>query len=166
MNSISRAQFLRGDWKGTDPDIRPPWALTEPAFSDVCDGCGECVTACSQKIIFMSRGKLPKLDYSQAGCTFCGDCVTVCEVGALSHSHQQNKHPWQLKADISTSCLAIAGTSCVRCIEECEHDAIVSKPALGGRMNMQVDALACTGCGMCIAKCPVDAIHCAIPAQT
>jgi len=50
------------------------------------------------------------------------------------------------------------GTFCMHCIEDCEYDAIVAKPALGGRVSMRVDPKACTGCGVCIGKCPVNAI--------
>lgn len=158
MNSISRAQFLRGDWRGQKPDLRPPWALAEPAFSSACDGCGECVSACEEKIILMSFRKLPVLDFSKGGCTFCGECVTACETGALKRSQEPDQLPWRLQAGISDACLAKRGTLCVSCIEECEYDAIVARPALGGRMKMHIDAIACTGCGICIKTCPVDAI--------
>lgn len=158
MNSISRAQFLRGDWRGQNFHLRPPWALAEPAFSSACDGCGKCVSACEEKIIFMSRRKLPLLDFSKGGCTFCGECSTVCETGALKRSHEPGQLPWRLQAGISDACLAKRGTSCVSCIEECECDAIVAGPALGGRMEILIDTMACTGCGICIKKCPVDAI--------
>jgi len=164
MNSISRAQFLRGDWRGKKPDLRPPWALAEPDFSDACDGCGKCVTACEEKIVFMSFRKLPLLDFSRGGCTFCGECSVVCETGAIQRAHDPGELPWQLQAGISESCLAKRGTSCVRCVEECEYDAILARPALGGRTRMQVDHIACTGCGMCIATCPVKEISMECPA--
>ena len=158
MNSISRAQFLRGDWHGKKPDLRPPWALAEPAFSNACNGCGKCVTVCEEKIIFISIRKLPSLDFSRGGCTFCGECTHVCETGALLPTQKPDGLPWQLKARIDDYCLAKHGTSCVRCIEECEHDAIVAKPMLGGRSKMQIDNLVCTGCGMCVGICPVNAV--------
>lgn len=164
MSTISRAQFLRGDWRGKKPDIRPPWALPEPEFSSACDGCGKCVTACKEKIISISFRKLPELNFSQAGCTYCGECSAVCAPGALHHKHQPGELPWQLKAVINDKCLARRGTNCVRCIEECEYDAIVAKPTLGGRINMRVDHSACSGCGMCISTCPVNEISLAYPA--
>jgi len=164
MNSISRAQFLRGDWRGKKPDLRPPWALAEPAFFDACDGCGKCVTACAEKIIFISSRKLPLLDFSQGGCTFCGECANACETGALSHKHEPGVLPRQLLAGISAGCLAKLGITCVRCIEACEYDAIVARPALGGRTKMQINHQACIGCGMCISTCPVDEISLESPA--
>jgi len=158
MKHVSRAQFLRGDWRGQHPDLRPPWALAEPGFSDTCDGCGKCVAACGEKIIFMSFRKLPLLDFTTGGCTFCGDCAAVCDSGALQHAHEIGQLPWPLQAEISAACLAKRGTACVRCVEVCEYDAIVAMPALGGRTEMHIDAMACTGCGMCIATCPVNAM--------
>lgn len=163
MNSISRAQFLRGDWQGQKPDLRPPWSLAEPAFSDACDGCGKCVTACKENIVFMSFRKLPLLSFLDGGCTFCGECSAVCDTGALQRTPKPGELPWRLKAEISVSCLAKQGTSCVRCIEECEYDAIVARPALGGKTNLQIDASVCTGCGMCISTCPVDSIQLKLP---
>ena len=163
MNSISRAQFLRGDWQGQKPDLRPPWALSEPAFSDSCDGCGKCVTACKEKIMFMSFRKLPYLSFIEGGCTFCGDCSSVCETGALQRTPQPGDLPWQLKAEVSISCLATQGINCMRCLEECEYDAVVTRPALGGKTSIQIDEGVCTGCGMCVSPCPVDAIHLKLP---
>ena len=158
MSLISRSQFLRGDWRGNKPDIRPPGALVESEFAAACDGCGNCVIACEQNIVVMSLRKLPLLDFSQAGCTFCADCAAVCEPGALQQIRETGKPHWQFRAVISDSCVAKHGTSCVRCIEECEFDAIVAKPALFGRTDMQVNNTDCNGCGMCISTCPVNAI--------
>jgi len=164
MTLVSRAQFLGGDWRGQKPDFKPPWALAEPAFSNACDACGKCVPACNERIIFISRSGIPSLNFLKSGCTFCGECSAVCETGALLRTHEPGELPWQLQAVISESCLAKRGTSCVRCIEECEYDAIVASPLLGGRTRMQVDTTACTGCGMCVATCPVNVISLHYPA--
>lgn len=155
MSSISRSQFLRGDWRGDKPELLPPWAIPEPGFSNTCDGCGDCVSACSEKIITISPRKRPQLDFSQRGCTFCGDCADVCNPGALLRTLPL---PRQLEAVINDSCLSKRGISCVRCIEECEHDAIVTQPALGGRIDLFIDQNLCTGCGSCVAVCPVSAV--------
>jgi ferredoxin-type protein NapF len=164
MTPVSRAQFLRGDWQGRKPDLKPPWALAEPAFSNACDACGKCVSACDEQIVFISRSGIPSLNFAKGGCTFCGECSAVCETGALLRTHEPGELPWGLQAEISESCLAKRGTSCVRCIEECEYDAIVATPLLGGRTRLQVDTTVCTGCGMCVATCPTNVISLNNPA--
>jgi ferredoxin-type protein NapF len=156
MASISRAQFLRGNWRGTETEIHPPWAVIPESFRAACDGCGECVTACQQNILALSVRGFPRVDFSTAECTFCGDCVSACPSGALSRKNPGP--PWSIKARISNHCLAINGTSCVRCTEACEPEAILARPALGGRVNLSIDQDTCTGCGACVSTCPVKAI--------
>jgi ferredoxin-type protein NapF len=158
MGSLTRAQFLRGDWSGSKPDLKPPWALPEPAFSEACDGCGDCVAACAQNIISITARKRPTLDFSSTGCTFCGDCVTACEPGALQRTLDGADSPWGITAQVARNCLATNGTACVRCVEECTEEAIIARPAPGGRTSMQINDDACTGCGMCVGVCPVDAL--------
>lgn len=164
MNAIPRMQLQRGDLRGRKSDLRPPWALSEPAFSIACNGCGECVTACEQKIIFLSPNKLPRLNFSRGGCTFCGECSSACETGAIKRAHEPGELPWTVQAGITDSCLEKRGANCMRCFEECEYDAIVARQSSGGQRKVQIDKLVCTGCGMCIATCPVDEItlECAV----
>jgi ferredoxin-type protein NapF len=162
MNTISRAQFLRGDWRGHKPELRPPWALSDDLFVEVCDGCGDCVDGCPQHILRLARC-LPLVDFSQGECTFCGDCSTTCPRGAFDRPNESfladSRRPWTYSASISGNCLAVNGTSCVRCIESCAQEAIVARPALRGRLEIRVDDSACNGCGACIAGCPVNAIQ-------
>jgi ferredoxin-type protein NapF len=159
VNSISRAQFLRGDWRGEQLPIRPPRALPEPDFSDLCDGCGECVSACNENILRLTHRKLPLLDFALGACTFCADCAAACPTGALNPGGDGQVPAWTLRARISSACLAQRGTYCVRCVEECEHGAITALPAVGGRTKMRVNSAHCTGCGACVAHCPVDAVR-------
>ena len=156
MAMISRAQFLRGDWRGDKPALHPPWAMAAGRFTAACDGCGDCVEACSQLILRLSARGLPRVDFTRGECTFCEDCVASCPTGALRKDG--NRRPWQLAARIADRCLAMNGTSCMRCIESCALDAIVSRPALRGRLKLSVTEAACSGCGACFAACPVKAI--------
>ena len=158
MRSISRAQFLRGDWSGKTTEIRPPWARPEPEFSDICNGCGDCVSACNQKIIVISSRRRARLDFSRGGCTFCGDCAAACEAGAFLPPRETGVAPWRQTAVIGDGCLSSQGTWCMSCSEHCEHDAIQAKPVPGGKMDMLVDPSACNGCGFCVSKCPVSQI--------
>jgi ferredoxin-type protein NapF len=161
MNTISRAQFLRGNWRGHKSELRPPWALNEASFIEACDGCGDCIENCPHQILLMSRG-FPQVDFSKGECTFCGDCSDACPRGALERPTGQapadQQFPWNYVASISNVCLAVNGTSCVRCIESCAQEAIIARPRLGGRLAINIDAANCNACGACVAGCPVNAI--------
>jgi ferredoxin-type protein NapF len=162
MNSISRAQFLRGDWSGHNPELRPPWAQPEALFVEACDGCGDCVDVCPQEILNSERG-LPLVDFTQGECTFCGDCESVCQTTALRRPAvslaTDEQSPWPYRAMISSHCLATRGTYCVRCIDSCPQQAITVRPALRSRLDIHINDTACNGCGACIAGCPASAIH-------
>jgi ferredoxin-type protein NapF len=158
MKLISRAQFLRGDWAGNKQVTHPPWALAGGRFADACDSCGDCVTACPQNILKQSARGLPQVSFLHGECTFCGDCAAACPTGALNRDSNKIELAWQLTAQISDECLALNGTTCVRCIESCAVEAIVARPSLRGQSHLQVMAETCNGCGACYAGCPVNAI--------
>lgn len=52
--------------------------------TDICKGCGLCVSACPKKIIRIASEKLNKKGYSpaeitdQAQCIACAFCATMC----------------------------------------------------------------------------------------
>ena len=163
MRTISRAQFLRGDWGREQSIVRPPWSLPEGRFTVTCDGCGDCVDACPQNILKINGRRLAEVDFSRNACTFCGDCATTCSPGAIAGPGNNAKLPWQLIAGISPDCLAIKGTSCLRCLESCPTEAIVARPALRGKTSMEISAAACNGCGACVSDCPVGAIFVPAP---
>lgn len=156
--SISRMQFLRGDFRGQNTPIRPPWAIPEKAFVDACTACGECILVCPTHILKAGRGRFPQVDFSAGGCTLCGDCVTVCEPKALLRSVGSEQLPWSLKAHFEDHCLDLKGVVCRACGDVCEAGAIRFKPALGGISKPEVDFAACNGCGDCYAPCPVNAV--------
>lgn len=162
MNTISRAQFLRGDWREKTVVLRPPWALAEDVFNQICDGCADCVEICPQHILYLHRG-LAEVDFAQGECTFCGECSAVCKPGAIQRTSrttgENRTPPWSARAVLMAHCLACNGTFCMRCTEVCEEDAIAARPAAGGHIDIHIDATACSGCGACIAGCPVGAIE-------
>jgi len=155
--SPSRARFLRGDFSGTGtPCIRPPWALIEPDFVALCDGCGECIDACPERILSSGRGGYPQVDFSASECTFCERCARACARGALRYS--LDRDPWGLKAGIAPGCLAMNQVVCRTCSESCQEGAIRFRMSVGAVSRPQVDPDRCTGCGACVGPCPVAAV--------
>lgn len=157
MPALSRADFLTGSLGGRASPLRPPWAVAEARFRELCDGCGDCRRACPEAILVRGRGGLPAVDFGQGGCTFCGACVTACPTGALARAGEGV--PWGLRAVVGEGCLSLSGVTCRVCEERCEARAIRFRPQLGGRATPEVAAAACTGCGGCMSACPVAAIE-------
>ncbi|HSH30699.1 MAG TPA: ferredoxin-type protein NapF [Thiohalobacter sp.] len=152
---ISRAQFLRGDFRNRRPPQRPPWAAPESTFIQRCSGCADCLSQCPTGIIRMYRG-FPEIDFKRGECSFCRACVEACPSGALQAC---GAPPWQLRVRIQASCLALQGVECRVCGEQCEAHAIRHRLVAGGVAQPELETLACTGCGACIAPCPTDAIR-------
>jgi len=157
-HNVSRAQLLSGDVKGEKQPFRPPWALAEVDFVDRCNGCGDCITACPDKLIVAGRGNLPRMDFSRGGCDFCEACLSACPIGALFQDVESRKSPWKIKASIQPACLSLNAVICRSCGEVCDERAIRFNLELGGVAKPLLDADQCTGCGACFAVCPVTAV--------
>ena len=154
---VSRMQFLRGDFKGKKTPLRPPWAIAESLFTEICTNCGECISHCPTHIIKSARANFPVIDFSSGECLFCEQCVDVCKPQALLKSRQET--PWSIKASINeTTCIAYQGVECRSCFDPCETRAIQMPPRLGGICIPVLNSNNCTGCGACFAVCPVQAI--------
>ena len=87
MNHISRAGFLRGDWRGLKV---PPSPLAVACVASACltyrgVHCRSCADACEPEAIAFSPqvGSVarPKIDPQR--CTGCGDCRAICPVQAI-----------------------------------------------------------------------------------
>jgi ferredoxin-type protein NapF len=157
-NPVTRAQFLRGDFGGRKHAIRPPWAQEEEKFVDVCTRCGDCITACPEKILEKGRGGYPQVNFFRGECTFCGACVSRCSGGALLPG-APGAAPWGLKAKIGEACLAKQQVVCRSCGELCPEGAIRFFMAPGGVAKPRVAPDGCNGCGACVKPCPVAAVE-------
>jgi len=152
-SSISRLQFLRGDFRGKRSALRPPWAGNEGEFIKQCERCQACIKACPENILRKGRGGYPQVNFQYGECTFCKLCVDQCPNETLQKARTP---PWILKAHIKSNCLTQQGVICFSCRDTCEVEAIhfpiksVSIP--------EVDFNQCNGCGACYQACPVNAI--------
>lgn len=156
--AINRRQFLRGDFRGRHPALRPPWALAaEHAFIETCTRCGACVTSCPQSILVQQRDGYPFVDFRRGKCDFCGACADKCAPGALRPPHDDGT-PWNVKAFVTDNCLARRGILCITCLEHCALRAIRRHLITRSTMPPEIDVSACSGCGACYRSCPVDAI--------
>lgn len=155
--SVSRAQFLRGNFSGARAVVRPPWALAEAAFVQACTRCDECVSVCPEKILEKGRGGFPQVNFAAGACTFCRECIRVCRPGAI-RSAQCGDVPWRLVARIGEACLAARRVVCRTCGEHCPTGAIRFPPVVGAVATPQLESARCTGCGACFAPCPSRAI--------
>lgn len=164
MNAqVNRMQFLRGDFKGKEMPIRPPWAIDENLFTDICTSCGECIAQCPTHIIRPARANFPVIDFSAGECLFCEQCIDVCKPHALLKT-KQNNTPWSIKVSINDDiCIAHQGVECRSCFDPCETRAILMPPRQGGISVPVISTDNCTGCGACFSVCPVQAITIGLP---
>lgn len=150
----SKRNFLSGRSLNWMP-IRPPWAIDESQFIELCSRCTDCTDVCPKKIISVADGGFPEVSFSSKGCDFCGFCVDICEAGALN---KLQVDAFRLKAVINDQCFSTRGVVCRSCGEVCESRAISFKALVGGNTQISMNTAHCTGCGECISICPADAI--------
>lgn len=141
--------------------LRPPWTLSESAFAAACTGCGDCVTACPEAILYIGADKLAAVDFRRGEglCTFCGACAEVCPAPAfLAATARAAEAPWHWRAAVGTACLTNSGIMCQSCKDGCSDGAISFAYGAGRIPHPHVDLARCTGCGGCVAPCPAEAI--------
>jgi ferredoxin-type protein NapF len=155
--NVARRDLFRGRFVRAEKPhgLRPPHAVPEKRFVDLCDGCAACVPACPETVIRLDGDRRPVLSFVHGECTFCRNCATVCPTGALA---LDGARPWTAKAEISGRCLAVGGVHCRSCGDACPESAIRFLPRADGRFLPAVAVAACTGCGACVGPCPVDAV--------
>lgn len=154
---LQRRQLLRGAVVSARWPVRPPWAVPEARFADLCTRCDRCRTACGERLIRRGSGAYPEVDFSRAGCTLCGACLRSCETGALP-AVPAPERPWRHGVRVLANCLAARGVVCRSCADACPGGALRFQLRTGGRAVPLVSPSACNGCGACLAPCPVQAV--------
>jgi polyferredoxin len=147
--------------------LRPPGALLEAQFLDMCIACQECIRVCPThglQAAFLQSGLsglgmpvlVPRLGGCSLGISCTHLCQQVCPVDAILPVNPQDFKIGRAKVD-HTLCLAWdQGVKCLVCVEACQYHAAIPHQ---GRVG--VDASKCVGCGFCESGCPVpgSAIH-------
>ncbi len=156
MSIISRRNFFQARLN-TSKVIRPPWAIAEEQFIELCSRCDKCISICPEKIIFRGDGGFPEVKFVDSGCELCEDCLDVCEPKVLKKTSKDSL-PWLHKVEVITKCLPMQGVICRTCSEACNEDVISFILEAGKVAVPKLNLENCNGCGFCIAMCPVDAI--------
>ncbi|CAM4443564.1 4Fe-4S binding protein [Vibrio agarivorans] len=136
---------------------RPPKAVDEVLFQQVCNGCGECATACPEQVIVLEHD-LAQLNFDYGYCSQCGNCSSVCPTGAL-HGIQTDV---QMRPMFRTSCQNAIVGDCQLCQQLCPTRAVTIE-------NFELptfDSSKCDGCGRCGQGCPFSAIEMQFAANT
>ena len=152
--SNSKRHLLRGRISASMP-FRPPWAIDEESFIDLCTRCHECVNQCPQHVIKKGGGGFPEMNFTRAGCDFCERCADVCQSNALQI---QNEDAFNTLVTINQDCFSERGIVCRSCGEVCESRAISFKQVVGGVTHVLMNTSSCNGCGECISLCPANSI--------
>lgn len=150
--NLSRRQLFTRRKDTGKPNL--PW-VKDHLFTDLCTQCGKCLQACPERIIQLSDGGFPRVDFNLGECTFCYQCAQACPEPLFNSKEEA---AWQVKASISETCLATRRIDCRSCGDSCEPQAIRFKLAIGSVAQPQIDTALCNGCGACVSVCPVDAI--------
>lgn len=148
---ISRRGLLRHVFPATKSTIektqsRPPFSAREDLFSAVCNGCGECASACPNGLIQLKQQQAT-LEIDYAPCDLCGKCAEVCPTNAL---HPNFPADTLLRPQFSSACLILQNQTCPDCQTACPQQAISG--------TLEIDNERCNGCGECKITCFVAAI--------
>lgn len=158
--------------------IRPPGALPERDFLQLCQRCGLCMKACPTNVINPTLGEAglagfwtPHLIMVQGYCEYtCTLCGSVCPTGAINEITAKEKIERPIIIGSAYvyrgRCLPWSGNGpCIVCQEVCPTSPkaiYLKKQVIRGPNSSPVEVNApyvdlkkCVGCGICETKCPV-----------
>ncbi len=170
--SLNRRAFFTAGWsKAAEKTnarrsrrwLRPPHALPELEFLIKCTGCGDCIDACPNDVLFPLPAKsgqrvenTPAMDLLNRGCHMCDGwpCVLACEPEALKLLEQPSPMPKLAQVAIDTeTCLAYLGPECGACAHACPVPGALRWE---GGIKPVIKTDLCTGCALCREACIVE----------
>jgi len=140
--------------------LRPPGALSEPAFLSACTRCSLCAQACDTACIRLfgaSEGRhfgTPHILAEERACNLCLACTQACPSGALAVIEEPAAVRMGTAVVDERLCVSHNGTgACGACHTACpfRNRAITQ----GMRNAPTVHAEHCVGCGLCEEACIV-----------
>lgn len=148
--------------------LRPPGAVSEDRFADLCSRCDECVKVCPAHCIIRQDGHaggLPYIVARSSPCVLCDDlsCMKACPTGALERLAVASLVTMGLAVIDQHRCLrrptgaddhpAAIGEDCRICATQCP----IGETAIGLDANGFIEVRnGCTGCGVCEHLCPTE----------
>lgn len=139
---------------------RPPGAVREEHFLQLCIACGDCAEACPHDAVhtladWVEHGaRTPVMQPDSRPCHMCAGfpCAAACQEGAL---RVPSSATWAMGtvAIAEDRCLPFLGPECGACAGTCPHGLDALRLERG---RPSVDPVECVGCGLCIDACPVD----------
>jgi ferredoxin-type protein NapG len=139
--------------------LRPPGALAEEAFRQMCSRCGTCANVCPVKCIRIDTsgtvaGGAPYIDVDTQPCVACDGlyCMNNCPSGALVPT-PLTQIDMGLAVWREDTCVRTRGEQCTACVDQCPLGTAAID--IDGP-RIQVKASGCIGCGVCQYYCPTS----------
>ncbi len=138
-----------------DFSLRPPGAVVEVTFLELCTRCDDCINACPPKSIKKSSKKgmegTPVILPREEPCVLCNDlhCIKACTTGALISVERESVSMGVARIE-KKKCFAWDGQNCQFCSAKC--------PFPGEALYLDdfrpvIREEKCTGCGLCEQAC-------------
>jgi ferredoxin-type protein NapG len=139
--------------------LRPPGAVDEADFLDLCYRCGNCIHVCPVQAIQpmaredVERAGTPYIDADLAACVVCEDlsCMKACPSGALKLVENRSQIRMGRARFDRYACVRSQGQSCGICLEQCPIGTDAIDLSDGDEIEVKHG---CVGCGTCQQHCP------------
>ena len=140
--------------------LRPPGALPEKKFAEVCQKCGDCVRVCPAEAIKLDQtgvagNGVPYIDADTDACVACEglQCMSACPTGALLETPLAQIKMGTAVWHVQHCTRHTRHDDCRACVDICPMGQTAID--LAGN-EVAVKPLGCIGCGLCQLHCPTS----------